>query len=253
MLSSSKSPCHVDNSPPAPPPPPPPVSPLRRSCCWSAMVRRNGALNRAKYKSVAKDTINNNTTSPRISLARPGNRVKTSKSCSAAHSATGMKSAEIKLPPICCTLSTAVSSPGYVTSTASSALMGCIGPVKNPNRMRAATINLGSFPHSCSVHPSGTTKIMDKPKHSSVTNLYRFVRSTYPPSTMPPITMASSKAAPASDTCHVSVTPPRCKMGSIKAPTTLVMVMEQIKAASALKNPGVETNCRADRTKGGSW
>ena len=40
------------------------------------------------------------------------------------HSATGTMSAETRFPPTCCTLSTAVSSLGYVTSTANSALIG---------------------------------------------------------------------------------------------------------------------------------
>eukprot|EP00957_Ditylum_brightwellii_P110043 8394025-Ditylum_brightwellii.AAC.1 len=58
--------------------------------------------------------------------------------------------------------------------------------------------------------------------------------------------MATSNTPPAKATCQVSSIPPRCITSSINAPTTLVTVMEQTNAASALTNPGVRKNWIAD-------
>mmetsp|Transcript_22328 Transcript_22328/g.51743 ORF Transcript_22328/g.51743 Transcript_22328/m.51743 type:complete len:281 (+) Transcript_22328:360-1202(+) len=160
---------------------------------------------------------------------------------SAAHSQMGTSSAEIKLPQSCCTASMAFSSQGYVTSTASSALIGCTGPAKEPMASRAARAALLGMDSM----PSSSTPTRVAPMHQSVTDLYSLFRSTRPPRMMPPITMATSKPAPARSTSMASVKPARCSFRSMKAPTTLVTAIEVTKAAKGGRNPGVRSSRQA--------
>mmetsp|Transcript_15923 Transcript_15923/g.43681 ORF Transcript_15923/g.43681 Transcript_15923/m.43681 type:complete len:269 (-) Transcript_15923:1217-2023(-) len=157
------------------------------------------------------------------------------KSQRAAHSHTGTKSAEAKLPQSCCTASIAFSSAGYVTSTASSALMGCTGPANVPMASRAVrTRRRGACPK-----PSSSSAASVAARQASVTALYSLFWSTRPPSITPPITINSSKPAPAMSIVAWSSMPARTSFCSAKAPTTLVTAIEVTKAARGATKPGV--------------
>mmetsp|Transcript_18496 Transcript_18496/g.40468 ORF Transcript_18496/g.40468 Transcript_18496/m.40468 type:complete len:451 (+) Transcript_18496:834-2186(+) len=165
--------------------------------------------------------------------------------CSAA-TQMGTSSAEKRFPLSCCVASTAFSSEGYVTSTASSALTAWTGPAMKPRRnSTGSTTPCGTVSESPNATPRKESRPSVAARHAIVTSLNSFVRSTYPPIIIPPSTMANWNPAPARLMVDPLTMPARTSSSSVNAETVLVTAMLPTNAASGMPNPLVRRKCRA--------
>mmetsp|Transcript_35846 Transcript_35846/g.88268 ORF Transcript_35846/g.88268 Transcript_35846/m.88268 type:complete len:377 (-) Transcript_35846:1236-2366(-) len=164
-----------------------------------------------------------------------------------AVASTGTSSALNRLPHTCCSATMAFSSSGYATSTASSQLIGWMGPTTRPSAMMDASTMLLS---RLAPAPMGSSSPAVMAIRAMVTPLYFLDLSTYPPRKMLPNMMASWKPAPVRSMVSTLSTPLRMSVSPMKALTALLMPMDTTNAISGCKNPLVCSSFHAITGKG---